>query len=341
MQVSVKWNKLVFPVELSPEEGVQAFKAILFSLTNVPVERQKLMAKGAWPGILKDDQDLTKCSISEGLSVTLMGTADVVVSKPSAEVKFIEDMTAEEQAKAGTILPAGLINLGNTCYMNSTLQCLRYIEGFRKLVSNVPTSSLAHELSQLYNELDRSASPVIPGRFLQILRTHFPQFAEARDGRYMQQDADELLGSVTSSVGQVVPNFSQFVSTIGFEMEETLTCEESADEAPVKSKDTTFKLICNIQGGSGSSVAVDHLADGIKLGLEGHIEKFSSVLQRDARWTRKQRINSLPNVICIQFMRFFWKPTPESTDHAGLKCKILRAVTFTEVRFDKYSSAHN
>lgn len=30
-------------------------------------------------------------------------------------------------------------------------------------------------------------------------------------------------------------------------------------------------------------------------------------------------------------MRFFWKATPDSRDHRGLKCKILRAVTFPDV----------
>ena len=30
-------------------------------------------------------------------------------------------------------------------------------------------------------------------------------------------------------------------------------------------------------------------------------------------------------------MRFFWKATPDSRDHRGLKCKILRAVSFPDV----------
>lgn len=35
----------------------------------VPAARQKLMAKGAWKGILKDDMNLSGCSIKEGQQV--------------------------------------------------------------------------------------------------------------------------------------------------------------------------------------------------------------------------------------------------------------------------------
>ncbi len=49
----VKWNKQQFDVELDLAGGVLQFKTQLFSLTGVPVDRQKLMAKGAWVGTLK------------------------------------------------------------------------------------------------------------------------------------------------------------------------------------------------------------------------------------------------------------------------------------------------
>lgn len=36
----------------------------------VPAARQKLMARGAWKGILKDDVDLSGCDIKDGQQVT-------------------------------------------------------------------------------------------------------------------------------------------------------------------------------------------------------------------------------------------------------------------------------
>lgn len=49
------------------------------------MDRQKLMAKGAWTGILKDDADMTTMKIKEGQQIMLMGTAEVVAA-PAVEV---------------------------------------------------------------------------------------------------------------------------------------------------------------------------------------------------------------------------------------------------------------
>jgi ubiquitin carboxyl-terminal hydrolase 14 len=94
MLVNIKWNKKVFPLEFDPEDGVEMFKSQVYSLTGVPTERQKLMAKGGWIGTLKDDADMTKTKLKEGHNIMLMGTADVVVAPvekvgehPSSAVK--------------------------------------------------------------------------------------------------------------------------------------------------------------------------------------------------------------------------------------------------------------
>lgn len=101
----------------------------------------------------------------------------------------------------------------------------------------------------------------------------------------------------------------------------SLECAESDMETAVVKKEKALKLVCNI------TIETNHLAEGIKIGLEGVIEKHSDVLNRNAQWKKTLRINRLPKYLCVQFMRFYWKLTPESRDHTGVKCKMLRVRT--------------
>ena len=106
-------------------------KAQIYAMSNVPVEGQKLMIKGK---VLKDTDDLSKMGLKEGMQLMMMGTAeDKGLRAPTQAIKFFEDMNAEEKARAlnktlSVRIPPGLTNLGNTCYMASTLQCMKRVD---------------------------------------------------------------------------------------------------------------------------------------------------------------------------------------------------------------------
>jgi ubiquitin carboxyl-terminal hydrolase 14 len=138
VKVNVKWGKEAYAgVEADPDQPPSVFKLQLFSLTGVPPERQKVMIKGA---LLKDDE-WGRAAPKEGAAVMMMGSADplAAIEAPKNAPVFVEDLPEEEQdALATRHVGCGLENLGNTCYMNSTVQFLYSVPALRDALKAGP-----------------------------------------------------------------------------------------------------------------------------------------------------------------------------------------------------------
>ncbi|XP_034903894.1 ubiquitin carboxyl-terminal hydrolase 7 isoform X1 [Populus alba] len=328
LTVSVKWQKELFPkVEIDTSQPPYVFKCQLHDLTGVPPERQKIMVKG---GLLKDDANWATLGVKEGQKLMMMGTADEIVKTPEKGPVFMEDLPEEEQMVA-VGHTAGLFNLGNTCYMNSTVQCLHSVPELKSALVSYPSQKssdldhTSHMLTaatrELFNELDKSVKPVAPMQFWMVLRKKYPQFGQLHNGVYMQQDAEECWTQLLYTLSQSLrsPSFSSenpdtIKALFGIELVSRVHCQESGEES--SETESVYSLKCHI------SQEVNHLHEGLKHGLKSELEKASPCLGRSAIYLKESRINALPRYLTVQFVRFFWKR------ESNQKAKILRKVDY-------------
>ncbi|KAI9227581.1 MAG: hypothetical protein DHS80DRAFT_31640 [Piptocephalis tieghemiana] len=333
--VVVRWNGKKFDVELDTAATGEELKLQIYSLTGVTPDRQKVMIKG---GLLKDDTDLSKLNIKPGHAFMMMGTVGELPKAPTDKTVFLEDLSDADLAKA-LKLPTGLSNIGNTCYANSTIQCLRAIPELRKGLENYtgkPNAGgddrLANSMGALFRNLRANPENVVPIQFIETLRQTFPKFAEqGQGGIYAQQDAEECWSDIVTSLksqvninsgeGQGDPLIDRYMMG---EMETTLKCDEAPEEEVIRNKEAFLKLDCHI------SQSVNYLENGLGEGLKGTLEKNSPSLGRSAIYTREGKISRLPAYLTVHFVRFFWK------QQERIKSKILRNVKYP-LDLDLYS----
>lgn len=339
VNVVIKHQGNKYDVEVEPSFTGEEFKEILYSLTGVEPDRQKILVKG---GQLKNDADMGKLGLKSGQQIMMLGTPSAGggdLLRPKEKIKFVEDMTDAEVAQQEGAMPGGLTNLGNTCYLNSTLQALRAIpelqESLVKYNSQDGTGAMSQfdvttQLKKLYKSMSETQESFAPFTFIQALRQAYPQFAErSRTGEgFAQQDAEEawtnILSQVRNSLKITDKDGSSSVSWVdkymSLQFVSKLECDEpeakERGEQPIESTESFLKLNCHIDA------ETNHLRDGILNGLKEKIEKRSEALGRDASYTKTSKISRLPVYLTVHFVRFFWRRDTQK------KAKILRKVTF-------------
>ncbi|EPQ62603.1 Ubiquitin-specific protease [Blumeria graminis f. sp. tritici 96224] len=356
--VVVKHQGKKYDVELDPNALGEVFKFQLYSLTGVEPHRQKILVKG---GQLKDETELSKIGAKPGQMFMMMGTPEdgETLQRPKETIKFIEDMTEVEVAQQDGATPAGLQNLGNTCYLSSTLQTLRVIPELQQQLKNYTTASdssfpnsslgnisalglaglgtssdLVASLRDLYKQMGETQVGFPPLAFLNSLRTIFPQFAEkSKSGNgYAQQDAEEAWSQILNQLREKLRitvqenGDSKDVSFVDRYMRGEFTSITECDEQAAKEAGEmpTQNSEPFLKLDCHISASTNHLRDGILAGLEQKLEKQSPLLCRNTVYTKKMQISKLPKYLTVHFVRFYWKRDAQK------KAKIMRKVTFPD-----------
>merc|ERR550539_648076 len=296
------------------------------------------MLKGA---LLKDDSagwDALKPKLKNGATLLMMGTKDedaLVTVKDSEKTQFLEDMD-DSELQSAMQLPAGLTNLGNTCYMNATVQCLKSVPEFKEaLKSYLPVGAgglgvgdaatqITEAMRDLYKAMERGQNfpPLV---LLQVLHNAFPRFAErGEQGGYQQQDANEcwveLLGMIKQKLMSKTTEGNPATSVVdqyfGLDFATETKCIESEDEPVIKSTEKFLQYSCYIDK------EVKYLSTGLQNRLQESLTKKSVVLDRDAEYVKTLKVSRLPGYLTVQMMRFQYKQKD------AVNAKILKDIKF-------------
>jgi len=182
-----------------------------------------------------------------------------------------------------------------------------------------------------------STEAIVPLQFVMALRAKFPRFAEMQNGGYMQQDADECLRGILTSLSSSLrtPGGNRIDEIFGFKLRSQMKCLECDEEEPTITEETQRVLICHL---GTQTEPISHIYQGISMSMKEHIEKNSPALGRNAQYEKNAAVASLPPFVIVQFARFGFKKANDWAGTSDSKVKLIKNIKFSPT-LDLYDCA--
>ena len=162
--------------------------------------------------------------------------------------------------------------------------------------------SWAYQAGRLMKQIETEASSFAPYQFVQTMRQAHPIFDDKDEkGNHKQQDADECFQSMLQSWRNPLRKQEiakgteeEMADVIGnlFEIELTSSIKnvEAPDEVQQGAKEKVLRLSCHIDNNNNP---INMLTEGLRISMEGQIEKYSPMLDRNAIFNKSTYINKL------------------------------------------------
>jgi ubiquitin carboxyl-terminal hydrolase 14 len=127
-----------------------------------------------------------------------------------------------------------------------------------------------------------------------------PQFNETDDhGHHKQQDAEECYSALLTAFKEALKlspdeqalagGANDMVEKLfGIELVNTVKNKETDAEPVKETSEQVLRLSCHIDNNNNP---INHMLEGLKISLEGDIEKYSDILGRNSIYFKQSKIN--------------------------------------------------
>ncbi|MBA3954920.1 ubiquitin carboxyl-terminal hydrolase [Candidatus Dependentiae bacterium] len=192
----------------------------------------------------------------------------------------------------GAHKPSGLINNGNTCYINASLQCFFALEQFnREILKSTYSPGLLYEYQILSKKLTENQSVVNPLHFCRKMW----QAIDAVPGS--QEDAYLVVNTVIAQASQSSSSIKKLFS-VG--LESSVTCSSCKTKYTTYDHATELNLDLNcsqsVQGCLENFFAAEHLKDDNKY--------YCSKCKTKNEATKQLSLQNAPEILVVQLKRF-------------------------------------